>query len=133
MTGWDATLATGNPVVDAVHRHLQELLEIVDRATPRQRQKLVTPRLLRDLYKQFEGLFAAEHALMRDCGYDRQSRHEIEHKAMLSTLAQLIDQFDENCVNMAINFLEKWLASHLKAEDRPLAEFIRQRPPRGGG
>ena len=40
MASWDAALATGNPVIDAVHRHLLEFLDLVDRATPGQRQRL---------------------------------------------------------------------------------------------
>ncbi|MGD8566465.1 MAG: bacteriohemerythrin [Gammaproteobacteria bacterium] len=75
--------------------------------------------------------FAAEESYMESIGYDGLRNHAVIHRALLTTLSQLIDEYKTCCANVPDKFfvfLNKWLVSHIKGMDKKYGEYASEYP-----
>ncbi len=85
-----------------------------------------------DLTKYIVEHFAYEERLMAESGYAGAERHCASHRAISSSILQLIEALDagQSPARLLDSVLDGWLRHHIGNIDRALAEFLRdkQRP-----
>ena len=70
--------------------------------------------------------FTSEEKYMESIQYDGLRNHAIIHRALLTTLSELIAEYEACCESVPdkfFMFLNKWLASHIKGMDKKYGEF----------
>jgi hemerythrin-like metal-binding protein len=127
---WNSRYNTGIRLIDEQH---QELFRIVDRLR-RQVQEGADRKgieaLLEDLVASSERHFAEEETIMSRFGYPDLTQHVSEHATMLTSLHELLDQFQDSHQVMALmvpTFLEGWLRHHISDGDFGFVTFLKAR------
>lgn len=127
--GWDATLATGDALVDQQHRDIHELVDYVRAAEDRPTEVL---RVLDRLMEHVDCHFTTEEELMARSGYtgDAAARHIEEHRALTQAAREQVLLFRSGELTSTAplaGFLREWLAGHVHGYDRAFVEFVRER------
>lgn len=112
---------------DADHRALLEEFNALVDAVSSKDQALVLEAT--DKLSEVAGRhFAREEQRMRESGYHAKARHCESHQLLLQSLADFRRKAslakDFSAVQAASAFLERWLAPHLKNDDKLFSEFL---------
>ncbi|MEW8218556.1 MAG: bacteriohemerythrin [Candidatus Thiodiazotropha taylori] len=127
---WDDNFNTGLPTVDEQHRQLVRMLNELASQFAFESEQI-------DLSKVFDGLleytvyhFETEEAIWRKYLPDEslEASHRESHKAFIDQLQSLINQSDlgskHQVAEKTLEFLVRWLASHILESDRHLSYII---------
>jgi hemerythrin len=118
---WDDEYKTGHAVIDAQHRHLFEIANLlVDSESPEEMKVL-----LLELFKHTREHFRSEESLMKSSAYPRQREHSAMHDELLDRLVLLgekvqLDQWNENM----LADIAQWFVDHIRESDMQLADFL---------
>jgi len=132
---WNDTMSVQVAAMDDEHLHLIRLLNELHAA-------VVAGRDRESLLKTFEGLavytvyhFAGEELLMREVGYPQFDHHVRQHQALLAEVQALKEKFEisglEGVSSEVIEFLRRWLLTHICINDRLYGRFIAQKTAAG--
>jgi two-component system, NtrC family, sensor kinase len=126
---WDEKYVTGEPVVDAEHKELVRIINLVSEKASKQTPEAQVDKILVGLVQYAAVHFAHEEELMAAVGCD--ARFAPDH-------ARVHREFAEQVVKMRgfggatigtedlLNFLTNWLAYHILGMDQAMARQIRK-------
>jgi hemerythrin len=126
---WDASLETGDAVVDLQHRTIHNLFNELTSAPDNASEIL---NALDFLTEHVLVHFATEEDLMyaEEFPDDLTQAHIAEHRALTTEVRWQVLEFRDGTLSSTqplIEFLRAWLAEHVHACDRLLVEHIRSR------
>lgn len=125
---WDASLETGNELVDSEHRALFDLIsELYDSIVNKDEREVQGDVLVR-MVAYAHDHFAHEEALMRSISYPRLDDQMRFHAEFAAETKRLSDQYASGEMLLPITlaiFVYDWLVKHIRVEDRKIGEFIR--------
>lgn len=116
---WSDAHALGDPMIDADHRHLFELL---DQATRSVTGPGPFESVLEGMLEFCRDHFAREEALMVDVGYPDLTPHRESHCALVAQVERMVA--DDIAGVELCEFLHRWITEHLEREDRALGRFL---------
>ncbi len=124
---WDDTLNTGHPGMDADHKELAGLFELLRDTVESGKGKASCLQVLDDIIGYAQAHFDRERELMAQHRYPKADQHEAEH-AMLIRQAQELRlsverDFAASRTGLA-GFPEVWLAFHILFSDKELAASL---------
>ena len=126
---WDNTLKTGHPGIDADHRELAGLFDLLPEAVAQRRGKAFCGRLLDQIIGQAQTHFQREQQLMVKHHYPGIEQHAAEHAMLLDQALNYRASFDPGAAESEIaliDFPDVWLAFHILFSDKDLARFLAQ-------
>jgi hemerythrin-like metal-binding protein len=126
---WDNTLETGHSRMDADHRELSRLFNLLREAVEQHRGKEFCSLVLEQIIEHARSHFQREQQLMARRHYPRTEQHAAEHAMLLDQAVNYKAAFDlaesEPDIDL-VNFPEVWLAFHILFSDKDLARFLAQ-------
>ena len=127
-TLWDASFEVGDPVLDAQHRHIVDLINALNRAADG--DGLQTADLLVDYIGRFMQVhFETEEAVLRRIGFDELPKHAAEHRRLLTEVAATADlvRAGQQTDSQFAGVLWSWLHDHTATWDQRYAAVLRCR------
>lgn len=124
-------LITGNPMIDTEHKQLiaaiNDLLAACSSGKGRSELEKTTSFLVR----YTETHFSHEEKLQMQYQYPDYRNHKVYHDTFKRTVAELVKKLDVQGPTVALvgevnSAIAGWLISHIKREDKKVAEHIRQ-------
>jgi len=123
---WDATLETGQPLIDTEHRLLVFLFKKIDVAIKTQQSESVLRDAISETRRCVEFHFTSEENLMRETNYPGIAAHQAQHAQLIVELNILTTkvlshrEFPEDL----LYFLNHWLVDHIAKHDQHVAQHI---------
>jgi hemerythrin len=131
-TLWDPSFEVGDPVLDAQHRHIVDLINALNLAADG--EGLQTADLLVDYIGRFMRVhFETEEAVMGRIGFSELPKHAAEHQRLLAEVASNADLVRAGKVTdeRFAGVLWSWLHEHTATWDQQYARVLRSRATRG--
>lgn len=119
----------GVDTIDEQHRKLFEIAEMAyqtfkDEYSPDKYDNIVA--ILKELKEYTVIHFASEEDYMKEIGYKKLFTQKIEHDDFIEKLAEVnLDEIDENqdeYLIQLLDFLNKWLVSHIIEKDKLITQ-----------
>jgi hemerythrin len=126
---WDHTLKTGHARMDADHKALVELFNLLPHAMEQHNAKAFCATVLDDIIEHTTLHFDLEWRLMAQHRYPKIAQHTAEHAMLLDQALQFKATFDLDSSGSRIalaRFPEVWLGFHILFSDKELANFLAQ-------
>ena len=126
---WDESLSVGVEQIDADHRRLVDLFNLLSEAVAQQEAPLYIDALLEELVSFTEAHFRYEERLMLKHGYDGLDDHKDEHLDLVDSVRDLQRQFHEARHQLTednVSYLEGWLTGHIVGQDMRMGYFLSQ-------
>ena len=124
---WDNTLKIGHARMDADHRALAELFNLLPHAMEHRKGKAFCAKVLDDIIQHARMHFDLERQLMAQNHYPKTGQHMAEHAMLLDQALHYKATFDidssESSIALA-RFPEVWLGFHILFSDKELANFL---------
>lgn len=130
FAAWKEEYITGNIAIDAQHKRLFEIINILHQAMLEGHTKDVIKKTLDDLLQYTIEHFTNEEMLMLYNRYPNYREHKKMHDYLTNKLKKLSLKFaDKNhSINLELlHFLNEWLAHHIKGEDKKYMKFLREK------
>jgi len=129
---WDDSLSVGIKLIDEQHKMLIQRIKNLSDAVDSSRgleQIMKTLDFMMD-YTEFH--FSTEEKHMKEQGYQGFEAHQKQHEEFVSTLDQMVEDFDEDGATEALStsintYLINWLIKHIKSVDRKFGEFLQEK------
>lgn len=124
---WDHTLRTGHTRIDADHKALADLFNLLPQAMEQGKGKDYCAKVLDDIIQHATAHFELEQQLMAQHHYPKAVQHTGEHAMLLEQALQYMASFDidssESRLALA-RFPDVWLGFHILFSDKDLANFL---------
>ncbi len=124
---WDDTLETGHARMDADHRKLAELFDLLRAAVEHGRGKASCAALIDDIIGHAKTHFEREQRLMAQYRYPKAEQHAAEHAMLIRQALDYRESFDVDSAaakSTLLRFADVWLAFHILFSDKELAAFL---------
>ena len=124
---WDASLETGQRLIDTQHRILVFLFRKLDVAVKTGESHATVASVIGEVNRFVEFHFTSEENLMRETHYPQLLTHQAQHANLLAELgvysSKVIGrrEFPEDLVY----FLNDWLTQHIASNDQHIAMHVR--------
>ena len=130
---WREQLSTGNDVIDSDHKHLIEIINLVEQSLETQNRSNLTLAL--DSLSQYsKAHFAREEKIASAAGYPRVAHLHKSHHALLVKLEQFKQEIGEEWTASAVEhftgLLRDWLFDHVIKEDLLMKPFLKKHSPK---
>jgi len=127
---WGPMLQIGYGDIDAQHKRLVEVVNVLDEAMRTGKGRDVLGAVLEELvtYTQFH--FAFEERLMAQYGIGSSAAHKAEHRKLIADVGAFKAKFDAGAVSVTTElmaFLRNWLSNHILKTDKALAKELRSK------
>ena len=124
---WDASLETGQTLIDAEHRLLVFLFRKLDVAVKTGESHAAVTHVIGEVKRFVEFHFASEENLMRETNYPHLLTHQAQHADLLTELGVLASKViaHREFPDDLLFFLNKWLVEHIASHDQHVALYIR--------
>jgi hemerythrin-like metal-binding protein len=119
---WSQTYQIGNPEIDAAQKALFELAnQIIDLDDWMALRPLIVA-----LFKQMNGLFELEEALMTRLAYPGAAAHAQDHQYLLARLRDRSMDVGKGLMNKKaiVSVVTDWAHRHVTVVDEQLAQYI---------
>ena len=124
---WDHTLKIGHARMDADHKELAELFNLLPHAVEHRKGKDFCAKVLDDIIQHARMHFDLEQQLMAQHHYPKTEQHTAEHAMLIDQALHYKATFDMDSSGSHIGltrFPEVWLAFHILFSDKELADFL---------
>lgn len=124
---WDASLETGDSLVDQQHRDIHALVDYLERAKS---EPDLLMRVLDRLMEHVDCHFTTEEALMEATGYvgEEAEGHVAEHRRLTADARDVVLKFrcgELSRTEPVVEFLRSWLQTHVHENDRKFINHVR--------
>lgn len=122
-------LETGNTLIDSEHKQLFQAINDLLDACAQGKGRGQLEQTTKFLYDYTSKHFSDEEKLQVQCKYPEYAQHRQYHESFKKVVADLGKQLSiegptVNLVGQINTALAGWLLSHIKREDKKLAEYI---------
>jgi hemerythrin len=124
---WGETLSVEVEEIDADHRRLVELFNILNHAVEERDATEYVEAVLEELISCTVWHFRHEERLMVKYAYAGSGEHKAEHRDLIESakaLQQKYLQEGKQLSNKDIEFLEHWLTGHILSADKELGGYL---------
>ena len=123
---WDEVLSIGNDEVDADHKILVGLFNLLNQAISDERPGEYVAALLEELINATAWHFSHEERLMLEHEYDLRGEHRSEHQDLLHSIRDFQQSFAHSATleQDDLLFLERWLTEHILVSDMKFGSFL---------
>lgn len=125
---WNEGYSVGNPMLDADHRILVDLVNQLHDATETGQSRVVVGSVVNVLVEYTEHHFRREEAMLLAAAYPDFESHRTAHIALEQRLAALRDRWasGEHQVldQEVLDFMKKWLTDHIMGADKSYGPWI---------
>ena len=124
---WDDTLETGDARMDADHKELAELFNLLRDAADGGKGRAACAAILDDIIRHAKAHFELEQRLMAQQRYPKAEQHAAEHAMLIKQALDYRQNFDVDSAasrSALMRFPEVWLAFHILFSDKELAAFL---------
>lgn len=126
---WDNTLNTGHARMDADHKALAELFNLLADAVDKRKGREFYVSVLDNIIRDARAHFELEEQLMAQFHYPKSAQHKAEHAMLIDQALSYRSTFEVDATESPIavaHFPEVWLAFHILFSDKELAGFLAQ-------
>lgn len=130
---WNKELETGNSIIDTQHKQLIQTISDLMNALKAGKGSTEIEKTMNFLANYTAKHFADEEKLQLQYNYPDYVNHKKMHEGFKQIVRELSQQFKQEGVNLS--FITKvnknigdWLVTHIKREDKKIAEHIRLVP-----
>jgi hemerythrin len=127
---WEKTLETGHPRIDADHKVLARLFNLLPKTLGTPRGKEQCSEVLGQIIEHARTHFDREQQLMAKHNYPRIAQHTAEHAMLLEQALAYRLAFDAGTAEAdvaLVDFPEVWLSFHILFSDKDLVRFLEQK------
>jgi hemerythrin-like metal-binding protein len=124
---WTSSYATGIASIDAQHKQLVDMIDLLFTAIQNGNGDEVVDGLMDELIDYSTNHFATEEALFDEYGYPGAKAHKKLHAALKTQLSKLRQDLTLGREQMTARvgyFLIDWLKNHILQTDRKFAPFL---------
>ena len=124
---WDKTLSVDVPEIDADHRKLVDLFNLLNRSVLGGDAPDYINAVMEELVSCTAWHFKHEERLMLKYGYDGALAHKTEHEDLIASakaLQQSLQTEGKPVMSEDIAFLEHWLTGHILGADMELGAYL---------
>ena len=124
---WDETLETGHARMDADHKELAGLFNLLRDAVEAGKGKSACGKILDDIIMRAQAHFEREQQLMAQHRYPKAEEHGAEHAMLIRQALDYRGRFDLGSAasrSELMSFPEVWLSFHILFSDKELAAFV---------
>lgn len=114
--------------VDNQHKELFNKIDIFEKSVAAGDGYSKMGKMLKDVVDYTKVHFATEEELMKRVGYEARFDHKKLHKNIVADIVKIlliIQSGKKYNVNEFVNFLDRWLKSHILVEDMKIGVHIR--------
>jgi len=126
---WDRRLATGHDELDAQHRTLIDTFNRIEAAVGRPEGNRDELEGILTFLRDYAMLhFELEQELMVRHRYPLEAEHRLRHADLAGEMETILDGFRRGTKGVdpgILDYLDAWLQHHIREEDVPLADFLR--------
>jgi hemerythrin len=124
---WDHTLDTGHARMDADHKELAALFNLLRDTVEGGKGTSACARVLDDIIRHAKAHFEIEQRLMTQHRYPKTDQHAAEHAMLIRQALDYRANFNLDSAasrSDLMNFPEVWLSFHILFSDKELAAFL---------
>ena len=132
---WDDSLDTGHARMDADHKELAELFNLLRDTVDSGKGKAACAAVLDDIIGHAQTHFELEQRLMTQQRYPKAEQHAAEHAMLIRQALDYRQSFDVDSAasrSALMRFPEVWLAFHILFSDKELAAFLASKQTKPG-
>lgn len=126
---WDERLATGDPLIDAQHVELHDLVLELGLLADETPDRVRLGEVLFDVASYTSTHFADEESLMERIGFPGLERQRALHAEFVREVAEMVERFTAGDQALTAGHvqqrLQDWLLHHVWEEDLQFATYIR--------
>lgn len=127
---WSGQFATGNPMLDAQHERLFELINALHTAIMTQCGREEMQTQLGHFARTVAEHFATEERLMMQQGYPQARRHRECHLHLTAKANAIVEDFRSGRLKVSPSlsqFFGDWIRQHIEEEDADLIAWVKAR------
>lgn len=130
---WREGLSVGNDLIDADHKYLIEIVNLVEHGLQAKNQVELTGAL-ENLSRYSNVHFAREELFAKAAGYPQIAQLHAAHDALVKGLTQVKQEIGDEWAAPSLEkfaaFLRAWLVNHVIKEDMLLKPYFKKHSPR---
>lgn len=126
---WSKILCVGVEEIDEDHRKLVNLFNILNHAVRDGESPEIKAAILEELINCTVWHFSHEDRLMLKYGYPDMAAHRAAHQELINSAKELqqgLAAAEKAVAEEQIQFLDRWLTSHILTADLRLGDFLAQ-------
>lgn len=126
---WDKSLSVGVAEFDRQHQILIKLINDLNDAMLKRKGKDELGTVIVELKKYTQSHFTFEEKQLKQIAYPQLSHQEAEHAKFVKQLEEFEKELSEGSVGLSvavINYLSKWLRSHILGEDAKYTAYCHE-------
>ena len=126
---WGPAFQVGNKTIDEQHQKLIDLVNRLNDAMRAGHSKEVLNDVLTQLVDYTVYHFGTEERLMAEHHYEFSAAHKNEHQKFVQEVGSFKKRFDQGQATISsdiMTFLRDWLARHIMATDKKLANALQK-------
>ena len=126
---WNDSLSVNVVKIDQEHKKLVGMVNELTDAMKAGHGKDVLGKILDGLISYTAFHFQTEEKYFQQVKYPDAVAHKKEHAAFVQKVTEFKEQFDAGRVTVSVNilqFLSKWLQSHIKGTDQKYSSFFNE-------
>lgn len=130
LLSWSTQYSIGNDLIDTEHEELFRLVNAFHDNWQEKRSQQSIAALLSQLIAYAEMHFQHEETIMHDAEYPKLAEHQKIHEAMVETIFNLRQLFEEQHSHLETNtmkFVKTWLLEHIIQNDYLFRDFLARR------
>lgn len=127
---WSSELSVGFSQIDEEHKKLVDLVNRLHEAMSKGKSSQILGSLFDEMVSYTQTHFHSEERLMKDHAYPEIIAHVKEHQDLIRQVGDLHEKYKAGTALLSIatmDFLKKWLASHILGTDLKLGNFLSAR------
>lgn len=124
---WSDSLSVQVKEIDEQHKRLVQMVNRLHEAMMKKQGRLVVGGIISELADYTVYHFATEEKYMRLYKYPGTDEHLIEHKQFVQKVSAFKQDYDSGKLGVTIevlNFLNKWLVTHISGTDKKFGPFF---------
>ncbi|GEM_PF-664291 len=118
---WDDSFSVGIPEIDRQHRILVDMINDLSKQAADERSLYLMKRILQGLVDYTVSHFSYEEGMLARQGYEKLDAHKEKHKRLIAQVVDFQSRLDNNEEHIMVDlldFLNEWLAKHIKGADK---------------
>ena len=130
LLSWSTQYSIGNDLIDTEHEELFRLVNAFHDNWQEKRSQQSIAALLNQLIAYAEMHFQHEEIIMRDAEFPKLAEHQRIHEAMVETIFNLRQSFEEHHDHLEMNtmrFIKAWLVEHIIQNDYLFRDYLARR------
>ncbi len=126
LVEWSDQFSVHIAAIDEEHKHLFDLLNIVNSAIVYGKGKEILEYALTELIIYTELHFQHEEAAMEKYGYPGLAMHRIEHKHLIDQVHGYIKKYHDGILGVTefTIFIKGWLINHIERDDLHFGNYL---------